>query len=87
MNNADLIKEGFRKTSDCAVGAQAITAGTALDTPSRGLYVGVGGTATVTFADGRTVTLVGLIAGLEYPFSIINVSASGLTASNLIATY
>lgn len=87
MNNADLVKEGFRKTSDCAVGAQAITPGTPLDTPSRGLYVGGAGNATLTFADGRTATFNGLIAGLEYPFSIINVAVSGLTASNLVATY
>ena len=87
MNIAGLIKQAFLKTSDCAVGAQAITADTPLTTPSRGFYVGVGGTATVTFADGRTVTLVGLIAGIEYPFSIVHVSATGLTASNLIATY
>jgi prepilin-type processing-associated H-X9-DG protein len=87
MNIAGLIKQAFLNTADCAIGAQAITAGTALQTPSRGLYVGGGGTATVTFADGRVVTLVGLITGIEYPFSIILVSASGLTASNLVATY
>jgi hypothetical protein len=87
MKKEDLIKEGVRKTSDCAVGVQAITPGTPLTTPSRGLYVGVGGTATIQFADGRTATFVGLITGLEYPFSIINVSASGLTAGSLVATY
>jgi hypothetical protein len=87
MTIAGFIKQAYLKTSDCAVGAKAITAGTALGTPSRGLYVGVGGTATITFANGQTETFVGLIAGLEYPFSVVNVSASGLTASNLIATY
>ena len=87
MKKEDLVKLASLKTADCAVGVQAITPDTPLTTPSRGLYVGTGGTATITFADGRTATFVGLIAGLEYPFSIINVSASGLTAGSLVATY
>jgi hypothetical protein len=80
-------RRAYQGTPDCAIGAVAIVAGTPLDKESRGLYVGGGGNATVTFADGSIVTLNGLIAGLEYPFSITNVSASGLTASNLVATY
>jgi hypothetical protein len=80
-------RRAYQGTPDCAIGAVAITPGTPLAVPSRGLYVGGAGNATITFANGDIATLNGLIAGLEYPFSIINVSASGLTAGSLIATY
>lgn len=85
--NSTIRQQALLKRSDCAIGVVPIAAGTPLKTPSRGFYVGGAGNATVTFADGSTATLTGLLPGILYPFSVINVSASGLTASNLVATY
>ena len=87
MTRNDLIKQASLRTPDSAVSARAITAGTPLQTPTRAFYCGTGGNATVTMADGSIVTLNGLLAGVVYPLSIINVSASGLTAANIIALY
>jgi hypothetical protein len=80
-------RRAYQGTPDCAIGAVAITPDTPLAVPSRGLYVGGAGNATITFANGDIATLNGLIAGLEYPFSVINVSSTDLTASNFVATY
>lgn len=80
-------RRAYQATPDCAIGAVAITPDETLAKESRGLYVGGGGNATVTFANGDVVTLNGLIAGIEYPFSILSVSSTDLTASNLVATY
>lgn len=80
-------RRAYQATPDCAIGAIPITPDEELPKESRGLYVGGGGNATITFANGDSVTLYGLIAGIEYPFSIISVSSIDLTASNLVATY
>jgi hypothetical protein len=80
-------RQAYLATPDCAIGAIAITPDTPLEIPSRGLYVGGGGNATITFANGDIATFNGLIAGLEYPFSVINISSTDLTASDFVATY
>ncbi len=72
--------------SQSAIGAKAIVAGTRLPTESRAVYVGGAGNMTVTMASGEIVTFTGLEKGI-YPFSITLVSATALTASNLVALY
>ena len=69
-----------------AVSIVAVTPGTPFQV-CRALLVGTSGAATVTCADGTTVaTLIPLQAGYN-PISCINVSATGLTASNIWALY
>jgi hypothetical protein len=86
MKPADLIK-ARGNLQHSGLGAKSITAGTALPTESRELYVGTGGDAVVTFASGERVTLRNLVSGSVYPFSITQVDTSGTTASDLIALY
>ena len=87
MTKNDLVKQASLRTPDSAIGARAITPGTPLQTPTRAFYCGTGGNATITMANGSIVTLNGLLAGVVYPLSITNVSASGLTAGSIIALY
>lgn len=69
-----------------AVGIVAVTPGTPFQV-CRALLVGTAGAATVTCADGSTVaTLIPLQAGYN-PISVMNVSATGLTAANIWALY
>lgn len=87
MNNADLVKESFRKTSDCAVGAKSVTLDADIDTPSRGLIVAVAGNVAVTMANNDRITLPALIAGVIHPVSVKKVHTSGTTATGIIVTY
>jgi hypothetical protein len=80
-------RAAYLSKPNCAQSAVAIIPDTPLTSPSRGLYVGVGGNANVTMADGTTVLFVGLIDGLIYPLSIQGISSTDLTADNLVATY
>lgn len=51
---------------------------------TRGLYVGGAGDAVVVFNDGTEVTLVGLQAGVVYPFRVKQVKSTGTTATSLV---
>lgn len=70
-----------------ALGAKPLVLDTPLDTPCRAIYVGTGGDATLTFANGTVVTFTELLSGAVYPFAITKVSTSGTTAANIIALY
>lgn len=75
-------------TSNPARSAVAVTASDATSIPAtRGLYVGGAGNATLVFEDGTEVALVGLLAGVVYPFRVTKVKSTGLTAADLVALY
>ncbi len=80
-------RRAYQATPDCAIGAVAVTLGTELETPSRGLYIGGEGSIAVVMANGDEVTFAGAIAGALYPISVKLVKSSGTTATNIIATY
>lgn len=69
-----------------AGGAEAIVNGTTLTQPSRGIYVGGGGTLGCTMVNGTTATFVGLVAGQVYPFRI-TLASTLTTATNLWSLY
>lgn len=56
-----------------------------LATHSRGIYVGVGGALAVTFIDGSTATLTGLVAGTVYRLCVKQINQTGSTATGCFA--
>ena len=53
---------------------------------AKAIYVGVGGTVTVTMVTGNSVSFVGVVAGTTLPIATTNVS-SVVTAASLVALY
>jgi hypothetical protein len=49
------------------------------------LYVGTGGTLSITTWGGQTVTMVGVVSGSYVPVQVARVNATGTSASNIIA--
>lgn len=61
---------------------------TDLGTPTRWLYLGVGGDVRVTLLDdANPVTFVGLAAGVVHPLRVKRVYAAQTTATNIIGVY
>ena len=58
---------------------------TPLATPSRAIYVGVGGDLRVEMLSGEVVVLTNAVAGAVYPLRARRVMATGTTASSLVA--
>ena len=54
---------------------------------SRGLYIGGAGNVAVTMADGTAMTFNALAVGVVHPLSVIQVKATGTTATNIVALY
>ncbi len=65
--------------ADPAIGAVAITTAdqTFGDNRPRGVYVATAGDLAVDMANGNTVTFMGLLAGVVYPFAIIKIYDTG----------
>jgi hypothetical protein len=63
-----------------------VTLGTALTGVCRGLWVGTGGTLTVTWADGTTTAFANVANGALLPFAVASVANSGGVA-NVKALY
>ena len=76
-------------TDGAVIGLVAVTYDIVQAVPSRGLYVGAAGNATLVMEDGSTMTVVGLVAGMVYPFACVRVSSSGTTiaAASLAFAY
>jgi len=54
---------------------------------TRGLYVGTAGNVQITMAEGETVTLNNLDAGVIHRLRVTHVLAPGTTALNIIGLY
>lgn len=54
---------------------------------SRGLWVGVGGTITMRLADDTADRVFLGVAAGEHPFRVKRLSASGTTATDMLALY
>jgi len=54
---------------------------------TRGLYVGTAGNVQVTMAEGETVTLNNLGAGVIHMIAVTHVLAPGTTALNIVGLY
>lgn len=54
---------------------------------TRALYVGGDGNVTGITAGGETITVVGLLAGMLYPFRFVRIKATGTSATNLVGWY
>ena len=82
---------GFREVGEIksAEGAFPITPSNAnpLERPTRALYVGVTGNVRVQLVNGTVVTLTGLVAGIVHPIKVIQVYASGTTATNILGLF
>jgi hypothetical protein len=79
-------------TADATVSARrAVTVATSdtvtYDQPTRGVYVGVGGTVKVDMVSGGTVTFVGVVAGTLLPIQVERIYATGTTATSMVALY
>ena len=76
-----LTSTGVVNQSDPAIGVVTIsgTADLEFSKRVRGVYVGTAGDLKADFADGSTGTLVGLLAGVVYPFCIVKVYDTGTT--------
>lgn len=57
------------------------------ESPTRGVYVGVGGNVKVDMVSGGTVTFVGVPAGALLPIQVERIYATGTTATNMVALY
>jgi hypothetical protein len=68
-----------------ALGASAITVGSAIEGESRAVYVGVAGNLVVIMANGQTVTFENMPVGI-HPISIVKVLNTS-TAASLVALY
>jgi hypothetical protein len=78
-----------QERSDPAIGAIAISYGGGdqdINVPSRGLYISTAGNLVVLMANGDSVTLTGLLAGVVYPIAIKKITQAGSTAAGLILT-
>lgn len=84
---ANLLKLARDKTTDCAVGARSVTLDEAITTPSRGIYVGGTGDVSITFVDGHTEVLPGMVAGIIHPISAVKINTTGTTATGLKFTF
>jgi hypothetical protein len=82
----EFVRRAKQELPESAIGSQAITPGSVLPKAARAIYVGVGGDAVITHADGSSSEFKGLITGLVYPISVLSV-ATGATATNLVALY
>jgi hypothetical protein len=54
---------------------------------TKGLYVGVSGDVSVTFADGSTVVLKSLVAGVVHHLSVKRIKDTGTTATDIVALF
>ena len=72
-----------------ADGAFSITTSDAndLERHIRGIYVGVAGNIQINTLDGRTVIIVGAVAGSVLPIGAIRVWTTNTTASSLLGLY
>ena len=87
-SSQQLKTEGIDRTSECAIGAVAVTPNDLTDIPTtRGLYLGGGGNLAVIMSNGDAVTFIAMQAGVPIPYSVKRVKATGTTATNIIATY
>lgn len=85
----DMFSDSIRVNTG-GVGAQAVTPSDSTDLPkgtTKGLYLGGAGNVVVDMADGSTVTLTGLTAGVIHPLSVKRVHATSTTAINIVAIY
>lgn len=57
------------------------------DGPCRALYIGGDGNVVVRDAQGTETTFVGLLVGSILPIVATGVSATGTTATNIVALY
>ncbi len=64
-------------------GAFAITPGTALPVPTRGLIAGVAGNISIVDMFGVT-TVIGIAAGVVIPLRVSAVNSSGTTATGIV---
>lgn len=55
-----------------------------LEQTTRAIYVGQTGTLRVRMASDEVVTFAGLLAGVVYPFRVVQVMATGTTAGGLV---
>ncbi|MFK7793143.1 MAG: hypothetical protein AB8B88_10795 [Devosiaceae bacterium] len=60
------------------------TDGVDLATVTRAIYVGGAGDVTVMMKSGASVTLVGVPEGAVLPLRVVQVPATGTTATNLV---
>ena len=79
-------------TADATVSArraaEVVTSNTVTyESPTRGVYVGVGGNVKVDMVSGGTVTFVGVPAGALLPIQVERIYATGTTATNMVALY
>ena len=79
-------------TADATVSARraadVVTSNTVTyESPTRGVYVGVGGNVKVDMVSGGTVTFVGVAAGTLLPIQVERIYTTGTTATNMVALY
>ncbi len=79
--NWDLEKSGP------AMVPEAVTPNNSADltNTARALFVGAAGNANLTFVNGTTLVVTGLLAGQVYPFAITSVRSTSTTAASMVA--
>ena len=84
MNSKD-IEAARGNLPQSALGASAITVGSAIEGEPRAIYVGEAGNLVVIMANGQTVTFTNMPVGI-HPISIVKVLNTS-TAASLVALY
>lgn len=54
---------------------------------TRGIIVGVAGDVAVVTAEGESVTLPALVAGITHPYRVSRIKATGTTATSIKAAW
>lgn len=89
MKIEDLIKSAGNVAASATNGmAVDITASDKhFDTPTRGLWIGTGGTISVRFALGGQAVLSGIPDGTLLPLAVSRVIRASTTSSNIVALF
>jgi len=85
----DIFGRFARGLSEPARSAFSVTPNDSVDVSyvTRGLYVGATGDIKVTMADGDTVTLNSIAAGIVHPLRVSRVWSTGTTATGIVGIY
>jgi len=79
-------REGLESPADNAA-AISPSNSTDLQNVTRGIYVGGSGTVRLITVQGETVSFAGLVAGTILPVRATRVTATGTTATDLVALW
>lgn len=83
---SDIEAAALNNYADCAIDGAAASIGVPLTTPSRGMFIGVGGDVVYESLLGNSVTLKNVASGTPLPYGFKQL-LTGTTATDIVAIY